>query len=152
MKNYISLLLMLIASCFMSMEAGVSLTALQVESQNNPIGVWNTNPQFSWQIQSTAKDVVQTAYQIIVATSPKGLDNENGNDVVWNSGKVTSDKSVDIIYKGKNLTSATTYYWKVNVWTNKGEAKGPSTAMDDDTAQTKRMDSQMDWMRRQLRL
>ena len=97
------------------------LSAVLLDAQDNPVGVGNTAPAFSWQIQSKSNDVVQTAYQVIVATTKAGLNGSSG--MVWNSGKVVSDKSVNIIYKGAKLQSATKYYWKVNVWTNKGDAK-----------------------------
>ena len=121
MRKLLSLFILLALSATMCINAGVKLSAVLLDAQDNPVGVGNTAPAFSWQIQSKSNDVVQTAYQIVVATSKAGLNGNSG--MVWNSGKVVSDKSVNIIYKGAKLQSATKYYWKVNVWTNKGDAK-----------------------------
>ncbi len=121
MRKLLSLFVLLALSATMCINAGVKLSAVLLDTQDNPVGVGNTAPAFSWQIQSKSNDVVQTAYQIVVATSKAGLNGNSG--MVWNSGKVVSDKSVNIIYKGAKLQSATKYYWKVNVWTNKGDAK-----------------------------
>ena len=92
---------------------------LKVETRTNPMGIDLEHPRFSWQLQSKKAAVLQNAYQILVADSPSKLSSEK--DLVWNSGKVQSGISVLIPFNGNKLVSTKNYYWKVKVWTNKGE-------------------------------
>ncbi|MDR1813414.1 MAG: glycoside hydrolase family 78 protein [Tannerella sp.] len=86
--------------------------------QTNPEGIGTETPRFSWKIQSADNDVVQTAYQIEVASSEKDL--KAGANLVWNTSKVASGKSVLVAYSGKPLASGKEYFWRVTVWTNNG--------------------------------
>ena len=63
---------------------------------------------------------MQTAYQILVASSPEKLAAGEGD--LWNSGKVNSDQSIWVPYQGKKLKSNQRCYWKVKVYTTKGES------------------------------
>lgn len=42
------------------------------------------------------------------------------NDTVWDSGKVTSDRSICIEYDGQSLSAMTKYSWQVSVWDEQG--------------------------------
>lgn len=95
-------------------------TNLRTEMKHNPEGIDISVPRLMWQIESDLQDVKQTNYQIIVAESVKDLDKQQ--NLLWNSGKISSGSSVFIPYEGKMLQSRRTYYWKVKVWTNKGES------------------------------
>lgn len=104
----------------------ISVTNLQCEMLNNPEGIDVVQPRLSWQIKSDVNDVKQTAYQIMVAST---LENLNANKAdLWDSGKVTSNESVNIIYSGKKLGDRQNAFWKVTVFTNKGEIKSTETA------------------------
>ena len=98
---------------------GLSIQNPQVEMRSNPLGLDVQQPRLSWQIAATVNNVQQTAYQVVVAESSGDLENEN--NLVWNTGKMQSDASVLIPYKGLLLESGKSYYWKVKAWTNKGE-------------------------------
>ena len=91
----------------------VGVTNLKVEHMEQPVGIGNAAPRFSWQITSDKQNVQQTAYQVVVTTD-KGE--------VWNSGKVDSDQQLWVQYQGKKLTSNVHCTWKVKVWTNQGES------------------------------
>lgn len=101
-------------------QAQIAVQHLRCEMLNNPLGIDVTQPRLSWQIDGKARNIQQTAYQILVASSPDKLAHQQAD--IWNSGKVTSDESVHVLYKGKPLTSRTACYWKVKIWTNKGES------------------------------
>ena len=104
----------------------ISVTNLQCEMLNNPEGIDVVQPRLSWQIKSDVNDVKQTAYQILVAST---LENLNANKAdLWDSGKVTSNESVNIIYNGKKLGDRQNAFWKVTVFTNKGEIKSTENA------------------------
>lgn len=108
---------------FASLKANTSDTLfvsnLQCEMLTNPVGIDVVKPRFSWQINTNERGVKQIAYQILVASSPEKLSNNEGD--VWNSGKMNSDQSILVEYAGKPLTSREECFWKIKVWTNKGE-------------------------------
>jgi len=94
--------------------AAPTLTHLRCESRTNPLGIDATTPRLSWQLDSEKRDVVQTAYHVLVASSANNLANDVGD--LWDSGKVSSDQSVLVSYAGKTLASHTECFWKVRVW------------------------------------
>ncbi|WP_232009268.1 glycoside hydrolase family 78 protein [Mucilaginibacter mallensis] len=100
--------------------AAVSVQHLQCEMLNNPQGIGAITPRLSWQIKSDQRNIIQTAYQIIVSSSPQKLALNLGD--LWDSHKVISDRSIMINYAGKLLASRTACYWKVKVWTSKEES------------------------------
>ncbi|MCX6929112.1 MAG: alpha-L-rhamnosidase N-terminal domain-containing protein, partial [Verrucomicrobia bacterium] len=76
-------------------------------------------PRLSWVIElgdqrTTDRGQAQTAYQILVASTPELLAKDQGD--LWDSGKVTSNQSVQVEYAGKSLLSRTSCHWKVRVW------------------------------------
>jgi len=107
---------LIIFGCLPVYAAKPLLYDLTCEYQTNPVGIDNPIPRFSWKMQSTDKEVMQTAYEIKVAIDEKGL---KAGDT-WHSGKVASEASVLIPFGGAELQSKTRYYWQVRVWDNKG--------------------------------
>ena len=71
----------------------------RTEYRENPIGLTEKAPRFSWKIESDEKDTVQTSYEIKVT-------DENGK-LVWDSGKKISDQSVLYSYEGVALADET---------------------------------------------
>lgn len=90
---------------------------LQCEHKNNPLGINTTAPQFSWQLQSPQRNVVQTGYRILVADKAELIQKNIGN--IWDSKKVSSNQSIQILFKGKKINAIAKYFWKVQVWDNK---------------------------------
>ncbi|MDR6943996.1 alpha-L-rhamnosidase [Mucilaginibacter pocheonensis] len=101
--------------------ADVKLQNLRCEMLENPLGIGTVRPRLSWQITSDARNTNQIAYRIIVASTPAKLAAGEGD--LWDSRKVYTDRSIMVTYTGKPLLSRTACYWKVKVWTNKGETK-----------------------------
>ena len=93
---------------------------LACENLVNPLAIDNTDPHFSWKLCSDANGAASTAYQVIVATCPEKLDENNAD--LWNSGKVVSQEIVSVPYGGKKLSSKAFAYWKVRVWDENGKA------------------------------
>jgi alpha-L-rhamnosidase len=109
-KIYYLLLLLL---PLQTLAQGLIATHLQCEYNQNPQGIETAEPHLSWQLQTNKPQTMQTAYRILVT----------GNEgVVWDSKKVNSAASIQIIYGGKTLQAAKTYHWKVMVWDNHGQA------------------------------
>lgn len=98
----------------------VSVVKPRIEMQTCPVGIDLPAPQFSWQITSSAKRVMQTAYRIKVATSPRAL--AEGRADAWDSHWVRSQRCAYITYQGTKLQSGTRYYWQVEVQTTAGNA------------------------------
>ena len=96
----------------------LSVDNLRCESANDPLGVDRSNPRLSWELESKQRNVLQTAFRIIVADDSMLLKKAIGN--FWDSKKINSSSSIQVAYKGKMLRSAKKYYWKVMVWDNKG--------------------------------
>jgi alpha-L-rhamnosidase len=92
---------------------------LRCEYKVDPLGIDVTRPRLSWELQSTEKNVLQTAYEVQVSLSEKDLAKEK---VIWESGEVKSDDSVGIEYAGPPLASGRPYFWHVRVWDNHGHA------------------------------
>lgn len=92
---------------------------MKTEDLINPIGIDEKKPRFSWKLQSKIIGTLQTAYRIIVRSD---------NDTVWDSGKVTSDRSICIEYDGRSLSAMTKYSWQVSVWDEQGNEYTSDTA------------------------
>ncbi len=100
--------------------APVAVESLQVEHADNPLGIDSKQPRLSWILKSDMRGQTQSAYQILVASSQQKL--ESGKADLWDSGKVSSDQSVYVSYRGKTLPSHQECWWKVKVWDRTGKA------------------------------
>ncbi|AHF16391.1 alpha-L-rhamnosidase [Niabella soli] len=89
-----------------------SVTNLRTENLVNPLGLDVTVPRFSWQLKNNKRNIAQTAYEIKVTGKKESA---------WNSGKINSDSSVHVAYKGSALHSGEKYTWQVRVWDNSGK-------------------------------
>jgi alpha-L-rhamnosidase len=99
---------------------GIVPAELQCEYRVNPLAIDAIPPRLSWQVSSAKREQSQTAYQILVASDEKLLQEDHGD--LWDSGKVASDDTVNIAYSGQPLTSGEACFWKVKVWDKNGEA------------------------------
>jgi alpha-L-rhamnosidase len=123
---YILLLASFLSSLGVNAADGLSISNLRCEMLINPKGIDATKPRFSWQFITEARGMKQLAYQIIVASSIYKLNKNEGD--VWNSGRITSDQSTLIEYAGMPLKSRQECFWKVKVWSNKGEEQWSETS------------------------
>ena len=121
-------LLLLAASTFSAFAGRGSLApvALRCEYRVNPQGIDEPQPRLTWRIEFGGRGAKQTAYQILVSSSPERLAKNSGD--VWDSGKVASSKSVNIVYAGQPLVSRGQYFWKVRVWDKDGNATWSGSA------------------------
>ncbi len=87
---------------------------LLCEYEEKPLGIDNPSPRLTWKVSTKELNASQSAYQILVSDDPGNLDRDQGN--LWDTGKVTSSRSVNIPYQGKPLESGKTCYWKVKIW------------------------------------
>ena len=126
MKKIFQYVVFLLCSFSAMAQSDIKLHHLQCEMLTNPLGIDVLQPRLSWQIITNETEVEQTKYQVLVASSAEKLKNNNAD--LWDSGKVSSNASMNITYSGRKLKSKDEAYWKVKVWTNKGETKWSETA------------------------
>ncbi len=98
----------------------ISLSRLSetIEQYQIPV-IRNNQPYFGWVVNDDKKNVIQTAYRILIASNLDLLEKDLPD--MWDSGKQTGDNSISVQYEGKNLQTSTVYYWKVKTWNNYGE-------------------------------
>ena len=113
-----------------SQAAPVGVGALETNSAVDPIGIPLKAPTLSWQLTSSSRGTVQSAYQVRVATSEGGLSSPD----VWDSGKVDSAPRSRCRYAGPDLEGATAYAWQVRVWDGDGQASDWSAPASFETA------------------
>lgn len=99
---------------------------LRCEYLANPLGIDEGRPRLSWQVTSAERGQRQTAYQIVVASEEATL--KKGHGDLWDSGRVASEETVNVVYAGKPLGSRQRCYWKVRVWDRGGRASKWSEA------------------------
>jgi alpha-L-rhamnosidase len=94
------------------------ITRLTCEYRPNPLGIDVTAPRLAWQMQTERKGARQVAYRVFAATSPHRL--SEGSTDHWDSGRIESDQSVQVVYGGTALSSRDRVYWRVTVWDETG--------------------------------
>ena len=99
-------------------------TGLMCEMMARPESaqIADPRPELAWVVTSSDQDDMQTAYQILVASSMARITRHQGD--LWDSGKVQTFRSTGIEYGGRPLAPGTTCFWKVRTWNKDGQA-GP---------------------------
>jgi alpha-L-rhamnosidase len=93
---------------------------LRCEYLRDSLGLDATQPRLSWIVESDQRGQRQTAYEVLVASSPERFKQDQGD--LWQSGKVISDQTAQVVYAGKPLTSRQACFWKVRAWDREGNA------------------------------
>jgi alpha-L-rhamnosidase len=101
--------------------------ALRCEYRVNPLGLDEVQPRLTWRVASGERGQKQTAYQILVASSAATLKQNTGD--LWDSGKVASSQTVNLVYAGQPLGSRQQCFWKVCVWDQDGKAQWSEPAL-----------------------
>jgi alpha-L-rhamnosidase len=113
---------------------------LRCEYMANPLGVDKATPRLSWMIVSSIRGDLQKAYQVVVSSSRELLAKDEGD--MWNTGKVESDRSVQMEYNGKVLHAGSAYFWKVRIW----DAEGKVSAWSEPARWSMGLLQPADWM------
>lgn len=110
MTTQIKFLFILLLSSYSLFGGDIHVINLKVEYIETPLGIDVEHPRFNWQMYSAnnIKGCSQTGYHVIVTNGSK--------EIVWDSGKIKSDISLNIKYNGKPLVATTRYHWMVQVW------------------------------------
>ncbi|HET6627015.1 MAG TPA: glycoside hydrolase family 78 protein [Nocardioidaceae bacterium] len=118
--------------------------ALSTDHRTKPLGIDDRNPSFGWQLRSHERAESQTAYRVLVASTPEVLAAGVGD--LWDSGKVTSSGSLQVPYAGTPLQSRTRYHWKVMAWDASGDAGRWSAPSWFETGLMDQSDWSADWI------
>jgi alpha-L-rhamnosidase len=92
---------------------------LRCENLENPLGMDEAKPRLSWKLADSRRSARQTAYRVLVASTPAKLAADVGD--LWDNGKVESEQSHLVSYAGKPLASGQIVHWKVKVWDKDGQ-------------------------------
>jgi alpha-L-rhamnosidase len=110
----------MVAMLAIAAEPKLTVESLRTEYLENPSGLDETAPRLSWKLTAKGRGARQTAYQILVASSV-GLLKRNRADL-WDSGKVASSETAQIVYRGKVLGSREQCFWKVRSYSGSDKA------------------------------
>jgi alpha-L-rhamnosidase len=99
--------------------AQLQVSNLLCENLSNPVGIDVSQPRLSWQLVSDKRNLMQTAYEIRVSSDGSSL--VQNKNLTWSTGKINSDSSVHVSYKGPSLLPGAKYFWQVRVWDNSGK-------------------------------
>jgi len=100
--------------------------------------ITESQPDFGWIVNSNLTDDRQSAYRILVASSAELLGKETGD--MWDSGKVASPQSINVLYGGKPLAANSSYWWCVRTWNKDGKPSVLSKPQRFNTGGFKRSD------------
>ena len=102
------------------MTADLTPHALRTEYAENPLGLDEPSPRFSWLLGTGdgGEAARQSAYQVRVASDPANLG--AGEADVWDSGRVESAQTYQVELGGGPLRSGVAYVWAVRVWDGAG--------------------------------
>ncbi|MET7779706.1 family 78 glycoside hydrolase catalytic domain [Streptomyces sp. NPDC005388] len=99
-------------------EGGLRIDRTTVEYAETLLGTEVEHPRLTWELTAPGRGARQSAYRVRVALAEKDLREERR--LVWDSGRVESDRSVGIAYAGPALRPRTRYHWQVRVWDGDG--------------------------------
>lgn len=117
---------------------------LRCEYHPAPLAVDTTRPRLSWIVTSNRRGARQTAYRVLAARSRAAL--LSGKADLWDTGRVASDESLHIEYRGKPLTSTMECWWQVMVWDGQGRASAWSAPARWSMGLLKRSDWKAKWI------
>lgn len=112
----LKLFLILLTFCGVITAQDLSVYDLTTEHRKDPVGIELKNPRFSWKLRGSGNDILQTSWEVRVATDNKF----STKGIIWDSGWKDSDQSILQAYSGPELRSGTRYFWQVRVKDNKG--------------------------------
>ncbi|MDB6169900.1 MAG: alpha-L-rhamnosidase [Verrucomicrobia bacterium] len=96
---------------------------LRVNHLDLPLGVHDPAPRLSWRLATDGRrGARQTAYRITVSTQ------RNGPANLWDSGRVRSDATAGVVYRGRALASRQRAWWRVEIWDEKNRRGESSPA------------------------
>ena len=100
-------------------DEATTITHLRCEYLTDPLGIDERSPRLSWLMESSRQGARQAAWQIRVASARELLG--SGQADLWDSGRIETDRTSQIVYEGVELRSRMACHWQVTVWDELGE-------------------------------
>lgn len=113
-RTFVACICLIIPAFTGAQQSSALLANLRCEYLPDPLGIDTPAPRLSWQMKTPQIGQRQTAYQVLVASDPEKL-NQNEGDL-WDSQRVESPQSTFVPYAGKPLLSRQQCFWKVRMW------------------------------------
>ncbi len=126
------------------MEDTLRVGNLRCEHLSSPLGIEARQPRLSWALESAVRGQRQSAYQVLVASSPAQL--AAGQADLWDSGKVESDQSTYVPYAGAELGAGQRCWWQVRAWDKHGQPSDYSAPASWELGLLDRADWQAEWI------
>ena len=104
---------------------GIEITDLRCNFKDNPAGI-GIKPHFSWILHSSERNQFQSAYYVLLSDDSLLLNKNTVN--IWDTKKVISEQSINILYDGKALEPGKEYFWKVKAWDKDGDESSWSSS------------------------
>jgi hypothetical protein len=98
--------------------AAMRAVDLQCELSKDPMGIDVGKPRLSWRVESSQQGQRQSAWQLLVGSSPDVLEQNRGD--LWDSGRIATDQTTFVPYAGAQLASSRRVFWKVRAWDREG--------------------------------
>jgi alpha-L-rhamnosidase len=95
-------------------------TRLRCERMDNPLGLEESRPRLSWWVNDSRPAELQTGYHIQAARSLEAL--HRGEASLWDSGRVASSQTLDVVWGGGALRSRDRVWWRVCSYDSDGLA------------------------------
>ena len=116
---------------------------LRTEYKIDPV-VDVAKPRLSWELNSAVRGQIQTAYQIMVASSAVQLAANKAD--IWNSNKTNGNATNQVEFGGKTLNSRKICYWKVRSWDKNGQVGAWSVSSKWEMGLLNKSDWQAEWI------
>ena len=98
--------------------AATTVSQLRCEYLCNPQGIDDRAPRLSWTLDAARRGARQIAYRLRVASSADKLAAGEGDR--WDSGRIESHQTTQVVYAGPPLCSREVCHWNVEVWDETG--------------------------------
>ena len=93
----------------------LTVSSMTTNARSHALGIDVDDVSFGWTLGASVRGARQQAYQVRVGTQP-------GSGNTWDSGKVSSDRQVDVrLPASLVLQPATRYHWQVRAWDRHGQ-------------------------------
>jgi alpha-L-rhamnosidase len=140
----IILLLLFFCTTTIVFAAELKLKDLKTNYKTNPIGLDVSLVRFGWKLESAVAETMQKSYEIRISTNENDI--LKGNNLIWATGKIESDQSVNVTYTGPAFKAKTRYYWQVRVLDNHKNQSAWSDVQFFETGLLNPIDWQANWI------
>nr|MBP8154959.1 family 78 glycoside hydrolase catalytic domain [Nitrospira sp.] len=100
------------------MEKPTRIVRLRCEYLVDPLGTDERAPRLGWNLLTDRRGARQIACRVRVASSAENI--RLGRIDLWDSGRVETSQTQQVVYRGRALKSRESCFWQVEVWDELG--------------------------------